>query len=303
VGDTTNHVVIANISLNSSLDSDEANSTLDSWEGKSDRIRPENVRDEALDSFALAGLRSTYISGRPEETRTYSDVSSAQHVWRGWQGHVGGTVSYRLAPLQPASTSPDWNRVDMGWRGLRHTGRAIEPVRSGERPVFISFPLHDDPTHGTYNNMNRWVIYCSCEMFIERPRAMEPNGDKKCPTVELALARKWTDSTTAADTILDSTRRGFGIGDPPDWMCGPLGGSSPVPEPKGTIPTSLSYSVVHYFDPFEGDGTTHARSGENVNIYLMGRYEDGRDFHVSHKKNRFYWSAMNISLFAVNYRR
>lgn len=302
MADTTNHVYITNISDNSDLDPEKANDTLDQWEDKTERITGSNVRDEALDSFALGPLRSTYVvRGGTNPYRsahgdyaTYTDRSE-RHYWTGWQGHRG--PDNRLAPIQENDGADDaWQVINMGWSGLEENGTAGYPALSGtSEHARITFPLHDDKEFGTFNNMNRWIIYCSCEVMIQRPRAMvkdKPSAVTKCPQAELAL--RW--SGLGHDwTTINETRRGFGIGNPVNWMCGPDG--------KGTIPTSLSYSVVHKFDPLPANNTKDAQSGDPATVKLYWRWVDARDFNANDYKNRFWFAAMNINLFAVNYRR
>jgi|6_EtaG_2_1085325.scaffolds.fasta_scaffold01453_3 hypothetical protein len=295
MADTSNHVKIFNIAPNADLDAGGANDTLDSWEEKSKRIKGANVRDEALDSWALGQVRSTHIASRGVKELFLSDIT---HKYNGWLGNGD-----RLLPIQPASGSLTWKIVNMGWKGLGHDGDPDSPSLPDDNPVAIEFHLNSDASGypSTYNSMNRWVLYCSCEVAIQRPRGMKggtTSDATRCPTVELALAYRWAaDGHTNNEhlTIISGTRRGFGIGNPPDNVVG---------NGKGTLPTSLSYSSVHAFNPnFLSNSTDHTRADRRLSLFLVGRYEDGRDFHANDYVNRFYWAASNVSLFAVNYRR
>lgn len=291
MADTTNHVSVTQIGTNTDLDPDKANETLDNWESKTTKVKGSNVRDEALDSFALGKLRAVYVSKLLEDSSSDGDTTI---YWRGLTGHREGADN-QLAPIHPPDQSTRWVQVNMAYPGLFPSGLAPTSISfSGfSRPARLTFPLYavNDYRGDAYNHYNRWVLYCSCEMMIQRPRG--GSGSTYCPQVELALGYSVA-SQDGPWTTMVATRRGFGIGNPPNGVC----------SPEETIPTSLSYSVVHGFAPelAVGEPTTLATATNTpVWVTLMGRYVDGRDWHE--KGNRFWWSAMNVNLFAVNYRR
>jgi len=292
MADTSNHVSVADVLENTTLDPDAANDTLTEWASKTKRIEGSNVRDEALDSFALGPMRSTYIAkanGGIVETKSDGDpVDQTLLYYSGWLGN-----GEKKAPIQPASGSIDWKQVNLAKAGLTSSGGFATALR-GSTPAIISFPLYAmNAFRGdAFNEYNRWVIYCSCEAMVQRPRVNSPQ-------IELALGYSFTGSSAMGDwTIIPETRRGLGIGKTGPDLAG--GGAE-------SVPTSLSYTVVNKFAPSlsaSDGGPTGVAGTENfatVYVSLFGRYVDGRDWHTW--KDRFWWAAMNVNMFAVNYRR
>ena len=287
MADTTNHVSVAGVLENTTLDPDTVNDTLTEWESKTARLESSNVRDEALDSFALGPMRSTYIAKKSAGVQTKTDADDTQVKYLGWLGN-----GYNRAPIQPASGSTSWNRVNFGRSGLLTTGE-FSSAGGAEDFSGIAFPLYAmDGTLGdflgnAFNEYNRWIIYCSCEVMVQRPRV-------NAPQIELALGYSFTNGIPIGDwTILPHTRRGLGIGKTGSDLSG--GGDD-------SVPTSLSYTVVTKFAPElsdSDDGDTEGKA--TVYVSLFGRYQNGRDWNTW--RSRFWWAAMNLNMFAVNYRR
>ena len=287
MADTTNHVSVADLVENTTLDVDAVNGTLDAWEAKTAEVNGSNVRDEGLDSLSLGAMRAIYVAKPGSSTSDFSGDTTVE--WRGWLGNGD-----RKAPIQEQNSS--WTRVNMSRSGLTSDG-AIDTKGGLTGYVSTGFPLYAmDGSLGNFrenasNEYNRWVIYCSCEVMVQRPRT-------ETPQVELALGFSFTPNDSSSWNILPKTRRGFGIGNTSAEMAG--GG-------KSSIPTSLSYTAVTKFAPDLGVATAAAADANSdgkatVYISLFGRYVDGRGWGSASNK-RYWWSAMNVNLFATNYRR
>ena len=290
MADTSNHVSVEDVLENTTLDPDAANDTLAEWESKTKRIKGSNVRDEALDSFSLGPMRSTYAAkARGGTVKNKSDGESDPTLlyYLGWLGNGSNK-----APIQPAAGSTEWGRVDLARAGLTSGGGFPSSSSSSSTNATIAFPLYamGDFRGDAFNEYNRWVIYCSCEAMVQRPRVNSPQ-------IELALGYSFTGSSAMGDwTIIPETRRGLGIGKTGPDLAG--GGAE-------SVPTSLSYTVVNKFAPELSSAAATAAAGSadfaTVYVSLFGRYVDGRDWNTWH--SRFWWAAMNVNMFSVNYRR
>ena len=290
MADTTNHVSVADVLENTTLDVDAVNDTLDEWEAKTVEVNGSNVRDEALDTFALGPMRAIYVAKTSDSTSSFGGDTTVK--WRGWLGNGD-----RKAPIQEPGVSSTWVRVNMQRPGLT-AGGGVSAIGGLTGYVSVGFPLYAmDGTLGNFrgnasNEYNRWVVFCSCEVMIQRPR-------NESPQLELALGFSFDPSAPSSEwNILPNTRRGFGIGNAPESIAG--GG-------RDSVPTSLSYTAVTKFAPELSAGTASAADADGdgkatVYISLFGRYVNGRHWGQGHL-DRYWWSAMNVNLFATNYRR
>jgi len=222
----------------------------------------------------------------------------------GPMGKVGGKMSLQhttAAGWRPALFGSDTPMYLADTGGIPTSTGSIptSPASHIEIPYFNWGDYSGDPV----NTQQRWVVYCSAEVFLSRVHTYH-----YVPGIELALGFYWPDngagSSSGAPEIWSRSIRGLGINPTSQNV------SSQDDEYENKrCPTSLSYTVVTKFNPnvdtgFGGTRTTDIGGvdygWERMKIGLYYRWLRGV---TPHPEDRNYIGIGNVSLFAVNYRR
>lgn len=306
----SNYIYTSKIDENTTVDATKVRDDVDAWKTRTVRMKGQNVRDEGIDSWSLSGLRSTYVK-RTADARSFAGTASGtDEAGRDVQVNANGPMGTPInkMTLQTCSTGvwlpalfyPD-NSSNLPDDGVIPSVSVTIPD-SPRSHIEIPYFNWGDYSGETENTQQRWVVYCSAEVFLPRP-----HKHTYAPGIELGLGFYWPDNgvtRAASPQIWSHSVRGLGI-NPTDQAT-----SSASPDfLNKRCPTSLSYTVVTKFNPMAATGFGGSRTTivggvdygwERVKIGLYYRWLRGV---MPQPLGRNYIGIGNLSLFAVNYRR